>query len=847
MERAATGEPGSRPPLRVRAPLASVAAAMVVGIVAGRYLPLPPAAWGFIAGLAFVVGLGTFVRLRYRLATTAAVLVCVLALSALHARLAWASVADDDIVTFSDTSPTLATVRGRVVTAPQMRHGAAGVEFGWRGGPQTSFLLRAERIKAGDRWIDTSGLLDVSVGQIDGRLAAAQQVELMGWLSRPRKPANPGQFDGAARARRTGVRARLSVPGSDGAAILANGSPSWPARTAWNLRAAAREHLTTVAEGEPGDVLAALLLGERRPALRTVNRAMVRTGVAHFLSISGLHLGIFLGFVYLICRVLTLTPRRSALAALAILAAYVLLAEPRAPLLRSAIMAVAVCLAVLFRRRLAALNALALAAIALLVWDPLWLSGAGFQLSFAIVGGILLFHEPLRRALFAPLLRRRGLMVYRDSHGLRRRVARTAADWGMHAVAMSVVAYLAAAPLVAYHFGLFSPYAPLLSLLMLPLVTVVLVPAYISMALATPMPNAAWQVGRLSAGAADWLATAAEGAARIPGVSIELRPLPAGWVALAYAALVLLAVRRRLPLGRVASGLAGLGLAALTVWTQLPAAAPDSAELHLLAVGGGQCAVLHAPGGRTLLVDAGTRSGYDVWETTLAPFLRERSLPAPRAAFVSHANTDHYNALPALLRRGDLRTLYINVYFGRGGAEERPEPPAAAAFLALAEREGAKVMRIEPGTDVWLDDRTSVEVLWPPPGRSDLAADANDTSLVLRVRCDGRVALVTGDIGAAAQTELTAARDVAADVLILPHHGSWERTLPAFVEAVNPRVIVVSAGREPRVPMDASRESAERREFLRRLRTAYRYYSTPHNGWCRIRFGRDGLDVHTAR
>jgi competence protein ComEC len=367
------------------------------------------------------------------------------------------------------------------------------------------------------------------------------------------------------------------------------------------------------------------------------------------------------------------------------------------------------------------------------------------------------------------------------------------------------------------------------------------------MALAMPMPNAAWQVGRVSAGAADWLATVAGWAARIPGASLELRPVPAGWVLLAYTAMVLFAMRRRVPLGRVAAGVAAGGLAALTVWTQLPAAAPDSAELHLLAVGGGQCAVLRTPGGRTLLLDAGTRSGYDVWEATLAPFLRKLSLPAPGAAFVSHANSDHYNALPPLLCRGDVRTLYLNEYFGRGGTEERPEGPEIAQFLGLAEGAGAKIVRLTPGASVWLDDRTSVEILWPPPGRSDLAADANDTSLVLRVHCDGRTALVTGDIGAAAQRELTAEMNIAADVLVLPHHGSWEKTLPDFVEAVDPIVIVVSAGSEPRAPMDESRAAGQRRRFLQRLWTAHRYYSTAHNGWCRIRFGRDGLDVQTAR
>ena len=134
---------------------------------------------------------------------------------------------------------------------------------------------------------------------------------------------------------------------------------------------------------------------------------MIRAGTAHLMSISGLHLGIFLGFVFLLCRLVAMSPRRSAGVVLVVLAAYVLLAEPRAPLLRSAIMAAALCSGLILGRRYMPLNALAAAAIILLAIEPLQLFQAGFQLSFAIVAGLVLFLRPARRLIFRRWLRRR--------------------------------------------------------------------------------------------------------------------------------------------------------------------------------------------------------------------------------------------------------------------------------------------------------------------------------------------------------------------------------------------------------------------------------------------------------
>ncbi|MHC4983889.1 MAG: ComEC/Rec2 family competence protein [Planctomycetota bacterium] len=827
-------------PWLIRAPLAGVAGAIITGVIAGRYIPLPTLCWAALAGAALLAAAITFRRRHLKALTAASVLACIFAIAAGRVRLDYYSARGDDVVTYTAGRLILATVRGRIVTSPQSYDPSSSLKLGYKRGPRTSFILSATQIRTSEGWRNVSGLARVTIGQIDDRLSAGQQLELVCSLSRPRESANPGQFDTAARARRTRVLTNISVPAADGVEILSGSKQPWFTRIFWNLRAAARQHLSYCGDEQAGRLVGALIVGERHPALREMNRQMVRTGVAHFLSISGLHLGVFLGFVYLLCRLFAFTPRRSAWIVLVVLAAYVLLAEPRAPLLRSAIMAAAMCAAVVFRRSLHPLNALSLAAIILLAFDPLELFAPGFQLSFTIVGGLILLHRPVRDIIFRRFVRRRGLMVFRGEQRFQRWLYHTAANWLMSAVSLCLTAYMMAAPLAAYHFGVFSPYAPLLSLVLFPLVAAVLIPGYLALGLALLMPNLSYAVGRLAGTAADALAAALGAIGKLPAAYLELRPVPAAWALLCYGAVAILWQHRRIRFARALAGVAALAIVVLTAWTQLPAPAPKASELHLLSVGDGQCAVLRTPSGQCFIFDAGTRSGFDAWRATLEPFLRHERLRRPQIAFVSHANTDHYNALPGLIEQGHLRRVYLNSYFGRGPTGENGESPDAARFVNLLKSGGVEIVRLRAGDHFELGDQIMVEVLWPPERREDLAADPNETSLVLRVSSGARSVLLPGDIGKVAMRELLArGSDLRADVLVAPHHGGWagektpegENLRAAFLRAVSPEVVLVSRGSEPYVPPDASEQ---RRRYYGRIKSAYRYYSTCSNGWIRI-------------
>ena len=166
-----------------------------------------------------------------------------------------------------------------------------------------------------------------------------------------------------------------------------------------------------------------------------------------------------------------------------------------------------------------------------------------------------------------------------------------------------------------------------------------------------------------------------------------------------------------------------------------------------------------------------------------------------------------------------------------------------------------QIVRLAAGKTIQLDERTRVEVLWPPAGSPPPPA-VNDTSLVLRFVCDGRAILLPGDAGAAPQAALLKeANSLRADVLVLPHHGTWTVNLSAFVAAVNPRVALVSRASEPHAPGSGRMSTtavptgrlAAAGDFYARLRAARRYSCTASSGWIQVVLIGPDPAVHTMQ
>ena len=470
--------------------------------------------------------------------------------------------------------------------------------------------------------------------------------------------------------------------------------------------------------------------------------------------------------------------------------AYMLVAEPRAPIMRAGVLALLGCAAVAMRRPTSHANWLAAGAIMILTVKPTDVFSAGFQLSFGVVLAVIYLTPRARGVLLRPWARSFEIewlsVVPPDETPAERtsRLARGAVRWLVRdklnwALAVALSAWLMGAPLVAHHFGRWSPLGWLNSLLMLPLATMVMWIGFGKLLLSALLPSTSLVTGPLLATATDWLAWLVSVLSKLPLCHVYSRAPPV-WLVAGFCG-ILAVWAAGLP--RVSGRLLRLGAVALAVACVVRAGTPrgshQALRLHQLAVGQGSAALIELPNGRNLLYDAGSLNSFNVAAGAIVPAMHELGIERIDTAIISHPNIDHYCGVLDIADRIPIERVLISPRFERFcGAGD------ACGYLLeqLADR-GIAVEYLKAGDRLGNVGEAEIEVLWPPPD-ANLRLTANDTSIVLRITYGGRRVLLTGDIEQVAQRLLLANADLSADVLVVPHHGSVNPMTEPLLQAV---------------------------------------------------------------
>ncbi|MEJ2133719.1 MAG: MBL fold metallo-hydrolase [Desulfofustis sp.] len=210
----------------------------------------------------------------------------------------------------------------------------------------------------------------------------------------------------------------------------------------------------------------------------------------------------------------------------------------------------------------------------------------------------------------------------------------------------------------------------------------------------------------------------------------------------------------------------------------------------------GDAHVIRVGNGIHVLIDAGPQ---DLAETSLVPFLAERDITSLDLVFISHAHSDHYGGLNALLDHDvGIKYLYFNLPDRQRCEREVPwgcDYQDVQRIRARLESRGIELREGKTGMHWQLDENTSLEILYafdgetPPIDRADI----NDTSLIMKLIHGGFTSLFTGDLNEDIGGYLAAHSDyLAADLLKIPHHGIEPVASELFLEKVAPRWGLVS-------------------------------------------------------
>jgi len=557
--------------------------------------------------------------------------------------------------------------------------------------------------------------------------------------------ANPGGHDRELSLLRAGIGATGYV--SSGSTPLRHTAAGWRAPLERARAVVALRIDAATDEGRSSGVLQGLSVGLRATIPDDLEAAFAATGTAHLIAISGMHVTAFALVLLWASRAAfrwLATPAWSgrwplaqAGLVLALTAGYALLAGASVPTVRTAVM-VALALAVrLARRHAAGIDVLALAALLLVAADPLVVSSVGFWLSFVAVAALLQAGDPARG----------GLRVIRA-----------------FALAQAVVT-LALTPVLLAAFNAVSLVSPLANAIAIPFFSFVLLPlTLLGLALTPAWPAAADATWRGLAALLDacWpplLALAAQ-----PWAVLHPPAAPA-WLVLTALVAALGAVL--LPAGVLRMAAAST-LAALLLRAPPDRPAAGAFELTVLDVGQGLSALLRTASHAALFdTGPGWRGGGSAARYSIIPFLRAQGLRRIDTLVVSHDDLDH-----------------------TGGTAELVAAFAPHTVLGAARIDTARPCVVG---ESWRWDGVSVTVIHP---RSGEAWGKNDGSCALLVEGAGGRALLLADPEARAERALLADRreQLAAAVVLVPHHGSASSSTADFVRAVAPRVALVSSG-----------------------------------------------------
>jgi competence protein ComEC len=669
-----------------------------------------------------------------------------------------------------------------------------------------------------DRAAEESVPLSTSSGTVriavigGGVFKLGDEIQLTARIHFPRNYGNPGEFDYVALMARDGVDATMTAPkkllGSPVFQIIGHRS-LFLASGIESIRTHIGEFFDRNLAYPENAEMRALVIGDQGEIGEPLRQTFARTGMAHLLVISGLHLSIVAAAMFAAARLaMMLLPslanrgyanKVAALAAMLAVCAYASIAGHHVSTVRALVMVLAYMLAVMIDRSREAIAPLALAAIVICVALPGSTADIGFQLSFASVIAIVLG----MRRFAAWFARRKRLGRLRgEPPSPSWRLLEAPAGY----LAVSFWAMAGTAPLTAYHFNQFAIVGIVANAVVVPIMAFgATISGLVAAAISFFSESAARPIllfGASALAAGNWLAA-------------SFVEWPLAWfriftptfleLAIAYAFVMLwllapLAVATIPKRGDIAGDRANLPrfnwrarcAIALTIVLTIDAACwtydrffnPDL-RVTFLSVGEGDGAVVRFPGSQVMVIDAGgSYGGFDAGERIVAPYLWSQKIMRVDYLALSHPDVDHFGGLDFIAMNFAPRAFWTTSVTSLDVSYARFMDDLASAKIPIVQvREIAPVASIGGVGIVSLN------------GKPDLARTHNNSSMVLRLIFGNASILFTGDIESTGERALLASGGyLRATILKVPHHGSETSSTALFIAEVHPTAAVISDG-----------------------------------------------------
>ncbi len=616
----------------------------------------------------------------------------------------------------------VATVSGEVLTEPKF----AANGF-------ATFLMRLRSLEAEGKIWPTDATIFV---RWRGQPQFGDELKLFGVIEAIEPPRNPGQFDMRAYLSRHDVYRQLFVRYSENSVILGHNGGNPILRAAQISRRWMQKALCRGLEDSPDvqNFLSGIVLGLRHRTPEDIEDPFQQTGTLHLFAVAGLHVGIVARLLWVLATAGQLSKKLAAGLIIPLLLFYATVTGLHVSSVRAAIMASILLGGLFFERKVFALNSLAAAAFFLLSWNTNELFATGFQLSFAVVGAIVLLVDPISEIAGQQLAT--DPFLPKSLVSAPRKAFHSGALALSHGAAVSAAAWIGSVILILWYFHLIAPISLLANLIVVPIAFFVLAIALLSL-VSAPL---------------------------IAGLSLVFNN--ANWV-LARCVIAIVHLFAQVPTGHFYLG--------ETQW-------PDRTQLRMDVLDMGSGAAVHLrTEGKSWLFDCGNERDY---ERVVREYLRALGVNRLNGLLLSHGDAQHIGAAARVVSD-----------YGPPEVIDNPAPDRSSLHRRLRanfERSGVALTNLSGNAEFRLSNAVIARVLFPPAGFSKPSAD--DQSLVVQLATPNARILIMSDSGDSTEQALLEANvDLRSDILVKGKHHSACSSSDRFLKAVSPRLIIATS------------------------------------------------------
>ena len=763
---------------------------------------------------------------KRRLLISALTLAALLAtVGGLWHHLYWNVYPKNDPSLFRLEQPTPIVLEGKVITSP--RWVPAPPNIPGRLMPpsdHTVLTLRATRLRNGTQWEPAAGRISVSVAGKLSDVHYGDQLRIIGKLSRPNRPQNPGDYDQATTFRQQRVLSLLRADDVDSVTLLKAGRFSI-GRQLERLRSSAKSNITRYMQPEHASFAAAMILGVRNEIDPELSQMLLESGVAHIIAISGLHVGLVsLGFVLLL-RLLGLRRKAFAVSLAAMILCYLCMTDMRPSAIRATLLVFVACLSIFRGQRRLQVNAFAATGVVVLALNPTSLFQIGTQLSFLATSVFLwadqkfdvfgrLFERNKMHGLSATdekelaidnVTHRETLLIdrrwFRVLLAFAQRGCRKLLNCLFGTLVISTAIWLVVSPLIASQMHLFSPVAILINPLLWVPLTLALLCGFGVMITGWFCPPLAALFGNYADRSYAFLTDMIAWFHALPGDDGWVNGyywVPGfrdWWLIGFYVPFLIMGIfpllrpkKRWLLVAALCWLFVAVGAHYVRCWDDVR---NDRMSVRVLSVGHGLCVHVKTPEGKSFLYDVGSLTSPYKSANVAANSIWHSGHRELDAVIISHPDSDHYNGLTLLLEKFRPNAVYVTPHmFDKEGAA------VEAAHEALTSR-NIPIVELTAGDVIDRYEGITITVLHPPapdPDRFSRDSESNAGSMVVLIEHRGHRVLLPGDIESEGTLEFLQAPPVHVDAMLSPHHGSIKKTADELVAWCSPDYVAISGG-----------------------------------------------------